>query len=654
MNHLIRARATDRDKDFEAHEARYFQSEKQRMDVFQASLYNFQREFQEEDDVQSAGERGRVKDFDDAMANFKGAFVNNIRRQEERYNEAEARHEETFRRSNAVREAIFSQKQQGRADAFKSAEEARAKSAEWNTAARRTILLEGRQKMKDACVSLDALLTDQLRRILDTQEKDFLANEHRRDELVRKTWGKTKDAPETSLTSASLTAGTQGADLLQMTMPPRGRSLSRSRSRSRSRSLSPPSTESFHEMPPPPPPPDISSYVPESTDMPETMTVLGSVGSVSSTRSSSCDSSRSRSLAVDASSSWSKPQTKISSFLIDSEGSGNGGSARTMEDVFIKGFLAAQHQRQEVFMQEEEGREHRFQEAEAEREGAEPKRSEAFDLKVDGWSKRFQKLLESHDERFRGQEEARSEENRPRHAAFETALEQFFQAFETSLSHTIKQAEVEEACEDLLAERLKRMTSALYRRQANQLSAAREYRRNRFTMAQQRRDTELGIHRPAFCGTDKEMPTPLIVEVIESQWSSEHRVSHHHELIETFTPLALFQGIREMYLHAPLPVARFDDTDSELTELPQELTIANLQRWHDAVFERSETRRAEFFEREMQRRRHIFKASEAKRVAEFDKAQRARAEAVDEAEDRRDAAFQEAQQRRERSFQAAE
>ncbi|KAG6903826.1 hypothetical protein DXG01_014641, partial [Tephrocybe rancida] len=129
MNHLIRARATDRDRDFEAHEARYFQSEKQRMDVFQASLYNFQREFQEEDDVQSAGERGRVKHFDDAMASFKGAFVNNIRRQEERYNEADAQHEETFRRTNAVREAIFSQGQQGRADAFKSAEEARAESA---------------------------------------------------------------------------------------------------------------------------------------------------------------------------------------------------------------------------------------------------------------------------------------------------------------------------------------------------------------------------------------------------------------------------------------------------------------------------------------------------------------------------------------------
>ncbi|KAG6913370.1 hypothetical protein DXG01_007303, partial [Tephrocybe rancida] len=336
----------------------------------------------------------------------------------------------------------------------------------------------------------------------------------------------------------------------------------------------------------------------------------------------------------------------------DSEGSGNGGSARTTEDVFIKGFLAAQHQRQEVFMQEEEAREHRFQEAEAEREGAEPKRREAFDLKVDGWSKRFQKLLESHDERFRGQEDARSEENRPRHAAFETALEQFFQAFETSLSHTIKQAEVEEGCEDLLAERLKRMTSALYRRQANQLSAARDYRRNQFTMAQQRRDSELGMRRSAFCVTDKEMPTPPIVEFIQLERCSEHRA--HHGLIETFTPLVLFQGPRKMYLQAPLPVARFDDTDSELTGLPQELTIANLQRWHDAVFERSETRRAEFFEREMQRRRHIFKTSEAKRVAGFDKAQRARAEAVDEAEDRRDAAFQEAQQRRERSFQAAE
>ncbi|KAG6912808.1 hypothetical protein DXG01_012000, partial [Tephrocybe rancida] len=406
-------------------------------------------------------------------------------------------------------------------------------------------------------------------------------------------------------------------------------------------------------MPPPPPPPDIFSYVPESTDIPETMTVLGSVGSAPSTRSSSCDSSRSRSLAVYASSSWSKPQTKISSFLIDSEGSGNGGSARTMEDVFIKGFLAAQHQRQEVFMQEEEGREHRFQEAEAEREGAEPKRSEAFDLKVDGWSKRFQKLLESHDEQFRGQEEARSEENRPRNAAFKIAQEQFLEAFDTSFSHTIKQAEVEEACEDLLAERLKRMTSALYRRQANQLSAARDYRRNRFTMAQQRRDTELGIHRPAFCGTDKEMPTPPIYELVLAGQSSEHRV-RHQELVETFTPLALFQGARKMYLHAPLPVARFDDTDSELTGLPQELTIANLQRWHHAVFERSETRRAKFFDREMQRRRHIFKTSEAKRVAEFDKAQRARAEAADEAEDRRNAAFQEAQQRRERSFQAAE
>ncbi|KAG6906048.1 hypothetical protein DXG01_016137 [Tephrocybe rancida] len=648
MNHSTRAKSTDRDKAFEAFEARYFRSEERRMDTFQPSLYKFQREFQEEDDAQSAGECGRVKNFDDSMASFKRTFVNNIRRQEERYNGADTEREETFRRSNAVREVIFSQGQQGRADAFKSAEEARAKSAEWNAAARRTILLDGRQKMKDTCISLDALLTDQFHRILDTQEENFLANERRRDELVRTTLGKTEDAHEP--------ARTQSADLLQMAMAPRGRSSSRSRSRSRSRSLSP-STESFHGMPPPPSPPsplDISSYVLEYTD--KTMSVPGSVGSVRPTRSSSCDSSRSRSQTVPAPSSWSRPQTMVASPLSNSKGSGSGGSARNIEDVFIKGFLAVQEQRQEVFIQEEEGREHRFWAAEVERGEAEWKRSKAFDLKVDGWSKRFEKMLESYDERFRGQEEARSEENRPRNAAFKFAQEQFFQAFLTSLSHTEKQAEVEEECEKLLAERLKGMTSALYRKQANQLSAARDGRRNRFTMAQQRRDTELGVHRPAFCITTRSAESEWsLPAALEWPWSKPPlRDEIQPPPPDIFTPSSLFYG--GMYLQEPLllPPREFDDIDSELIEPPQELTIANLQRWHHAVFERSEARRAELFERETQRRRHTFKTNEAKRVAEFDKAQRARAETVDEAEDYRDAAFQEAQQRRERSFQAAE
>ncbi|KAG6838812.1 hypothetical protein C0991_008234, partial [Blastosporella zonata] len=142
----------------EEHDGRYTRSEEQRKDIFQASLYEFQREFREEEEAQSLGEHSRRKEFDTAMTNFKGIFLQGLAHRNELYKEADTHHEDTFSKANAEREAVFSQGQQGRADAFKYDQEARAKSSEWNSTARRTLLQKGHRRLEDTCTAIEAAL----------------------------------------------------------------------------------------------------------------------------------------------------------------------------------------------------------------------------------------------------------------------------------------------------------------------------------------------------------------------------------------------------------------------------------------------------------------------------------------------------------------
>ncbi|KAG6907483.1 hypothetical protein DXG01_008773 [Tephrocybe rancida] len=672
----------------EAQEAQYLRSEERRTDAFQTSLRHFQQEFQEEVEIQSAGERGREKDFDHAMARFKNVFVKNLMCQDERYNECNALHEETFQESDAAREAVFAQGQQDRADAFRVEEEARAKSTDWSTAARRTLLIGSRQRIQDTCASLAAFLTDQsaLDKMLIRQEDDFLADERRRDEIARKNvsiqipfymtkpfvtfsiieLAETKDAPYAPLTTTLQPVLTQGAEfsvIATMSLSPRTRSTrSQSRNRSRSGSTSPDTST-----------PSLLPHVQNVSGDLETLAMPVPIVRHEPSIDSSFYSRQPSHHVMHAPFSGPLPEpefkTADSNSLSKSEGSScmYRNSTRLTEDVFSKRFMVTQHERQATFLQEEQEREHRFQAAEAEREEAEHARSKGFNLKLNDWLKRFQKQLESHDEHFRGREEARSERNRQRDATFELAQEQRYQRFDMSISYVKEQAELEEKYEDLLAERLKSMTSALWTRQENQINAIWTDRRARFDMAQQRRSLAPGLSA-----------SPVGMQYLQScsqpEGSDENRqfdksprgfymyrgaappVGMPIRSISPgigFAPTALLRGGAN--LHEALPVVASENTDTvQLVELRQELTFVNLQRMHQAVFEKSEARREDLFEREIRRRRQIFKSSASKRGIEFVKAQRRRSETFEEAEDYCAAAFQEAQQGRERLFQGAE
>ncbi|KAG6855522.1 hypothetical protein H0H87_001596 [Tephrocybe sp. NHM501043] len=171
--------------------------------------------------------------------------------------------------------------------------------------------------------------------------------------------------------------------------------------------------------------------------------------------------------------------------------------AGVAEDPLDRLFQAAQNQRQNIFLDAEKDWDHRFQLAEVERDGAEPERAKVFDQKAADWSRRAKRLLESHDERFHAREEARSDQDSRRDAAFEAAQEQRAQAFDMSLTHIEKQAITEENLEDLIVERQKRAILALLDKQMAQLNAAKDDRRCRFALAQQRRNADLGVDAQA-------------------------------------------------------------------------------------------------------------------------------------------------------------
>ncbi|KAG6855523.1 hypothetical protein H0H87_001597 [Tephrocybe sp. NHM501043] len=176
----INQRASD------AHDSRYMRSEEQRRDAFQANMFEFQRETQAEEEAQASGEHLREKEFDHMVANFKSVFLQALSRRNDLYKEADMHHEDIFWKADAAREALFSQGQQGRADSFRSDQEAWTKSSEWNSTIRRALLFEGRQRAKDICAALNAVLVEQFNQLMKSQEDEFLADERRRDDLVTK------------------------------------------------------------------------------------------------------------------------------------------------------------------------------------------------------------------------------------------------------------------------------------------------------------------------------------------------------------------------------------------------------------------------------------------------------------------------------------
>lgn len=161
-------------------------SEVQRDDTFRQSLYEFQQEFSEEERGQAAGEQGRGKEFDEMMAKHHDAFETNERRREGLFREADARQEENFQKNEADRKIVFSEGQSSRAAAFENGQAGRAKRSEWYSAARQTLLLQGRQARKDACSAIEDAFTDQLNKLLRTQEDCFVLDELRRDSIVKK------------------------------------------------------------------------------------------------------------------------------------------------------------------------------------------------------------------------------------------------------------------------------------------------------------------------------------------------------------------------------------------------------------------------------------------------------------------------------------
>ncbi|KAG6907488.1 hypothetical protein DXG01_008778 [Tephrocybe rancida] len=590
-------------------------SEKDRDDIFQVNLYDFQQQYSQEAKAQSVGERARSEDFDQLINRYEDILGTALQRRQDLYVEVDARQEEVYKSTEAMRETTFKDAQKERAEMFKKDQELRLQRSEWHSAAREILIQKARQKWNEGCAALDATLAAQVNALLSCQEDEFLVDEQRRDKLVEKLSQAGKKQEIFASRDANITA--QFPVMTRPVSPYRSPSRSPARPYSkemvipdRMRSPSPgrPPTGRVYS-----PPPHVMFHNRSPSRMNQPPPIL-------------------------IQTSYSPSRSRGFSRYHSASGRPNGKDARE-SGSYDQEFTSAEQARQRIFSEEEHRRDDRFQAAEDEREGAEAERSRVYEDKEKMWSTKSRVMLQTHEVHYTGREAARAEGETRQDAIFKATQERRSQIFSMLLSHIEKQAEAEGALEEDLAEYQKTAIEAHYKKQSIQLQNAMDDRRYRFRKAQTRRDNDLSPQVQPSKNRHQHFPREV---------RASFPGSRPHKGIEAAD--SLFEGGTN--IQTARPIARSGDPVIQM--LHQELVFTNRQENHQRLFEKSQQRREKMFEKAVQERRHAFRISEAKRVEKFEKAQRHRKDTFSQQEDVQETAFQEAQQRREKSFQDAE
>ncbi|KAH0578520.1 hypothetical protein H2248_003670 [Termitomyces sp. 'cryptogamus'] len=654
-------------------EKEYTLSEAQRDNIFQESLRDFQRKFEAEEEVRSAGEQTREDKFNCMITDLGAIFLKNQLRRQELYYKTDALQEERFQKADAAREAVFAQGQTDRARAFEIDQEMR-KRTEWYNAAREGLVGDGRQRLKDKCVALDAALMNQFERLMKSQ----------------------KVVPRNSQAAVTVEPvypwriHTSSSSLPLPVSPSRNSFPTRVTDTSIQPALDP-----------------DDDGIPSFVDPPQSLSLEWTLPTSPVLLRDPFDSPSVQSpfdLSIHSTSTESHDQQEESLHSLieqsNSEESTNE-SDQVVDNNHYTSFTHSQNQRQETFLKDESEREHRFHASEATRDNRESQHSDAFKQKLKHWSRKSLQLKRSQARQFHGREEERSRGNDRRSTAFKTAQEQHSQVFDMSLSYITKQAEAEADLEEVWFKCQKGMLLALYKSQANQLADASHRQLTSSYAAMLSTWLLDSIERvmgrlSMYEDQDHEGPERVAVPLGEynfispeacefdsfpgtSHWVSSESVRWGPRLrrIDSFTPSAISRAGTLVQDALSIPHIAIPGRDYGASFSPSALfragafvqnalpippiavsansnTPQRIGEQRNREFEESQKLRAKAFEEGANERDRIYIINEAKRGDEFVKAQQKRKEGFDEAEESRESEFQDAQECRESEFQANE
>ncbi|KAG6894562.1 hypothetical protein C0992_005591 [Termitomyces sp. T32_za158] len=538
-------------------------------DTFQESLRDFQLKFEEEETARSVGERGRLNEFDRTMTNFHDIFLKNHRRRQKLYEKADALQEKRFQKADAARDALFVQGQQDRAQACKIEEEMCGKQAEWHSTTRKELFSDGRQKLAQRCDALNTALVEQFDRLMEKQKE--------MDKVAEKQLNH-QDTP--------------------LPLPP-------DRSSGPVNAQSPMSIKSNDQL--------------DTTQSPSSS--MKSLSSASSSHNLESLNPYTHPTSAES------DQQKQSLHMVEQGNPEGNTKTDGGKDIFQPYFLSCQEQRQETFLQDENGRDCRFRASEAARDTGELKRSTIFDQKMNQWSRKSQV------EQILGREEERFRREIWRSIAFQNAENQHWTAFKISMVAIIRQADAEEDLEEIYFKRQEDMLLLLYKCLAIQLHQRTE---------DQPEEDQFDYRGPMLEAVSSASSS-------SSSSSSEQQAYSPEGSSEGFTVRAIFKG---PFIQKALPVPKVADNEQRNMHKHQGHFI-DLKRVQE-VFDCSQELRAGAFQRGAKERNYTFTINEARREAEFLKVQQKRKELFDEAEDLRETVFEKAQRQRESEFQTNE
>ncbi|KAG5635016.1 hypothetical protein H0H81_012697 [Sphagnurus paluster] len=573
------------------------------------------------------------------------------------FREEDVRREDIYRKNDAAREVLFFQAQDRRAAAFRKGEDIRGERAAWYTAARKTLLLQGRQARKDTCAAIDASLEAQIGKFLKTQEELFVRAERTRDTLISMLLNDgitdrskmnalealrrpgtrlhnptTPTSIEISIFPASSAASSysQSPSLATMTrIGSRSTFFDRAQGHSshtqkQSRSPSPETEDGPLDIPslsPPDLPPN-----PETRDAPRQDPELAEIQEASGQAGAPVDIAR----------------------IVDTAERGRSEQSRNFKDSLVGRFATTQQQREQVFRTLLLSLETRFQAAEALRDAAETQRTKMFERWERERERIVRSMIDAYGKCFENKENSRAVKGTRWWQVFDVTQEHHSQVFDISLSEVENQVDVEDNLEDDLVIQMKNARVSLSARQMARVDAAREDQLNRFKEAQRRRDADLlGSSSVSSLSVSlrKRRPPAYINPTTREEPHNRTKIPLSDSLIRPKGSSTLFRGAS---VNDPLPIPSPIDSPTA-DELPQD-SLEDFRR----SFERSQARWEEEFDKEMRRRRLLFRMNETKRQIAFERAQRERKLTFMETEKQNDFNFREALSLWDTAFQTAE
>ncbi|KAG6887496.1 hypothetical protein C0992_012042 [Termitomyces sp. T32_za158] len=646
----------------------YMLCEARRDKAFQSFQTQSGQEFLKAEKAQVCAERGREEAFDRKITDFKVIFDANQQRRERLYLEADRHLEEIFQSNDNRREIAFQVGQTSRAAMYEKEEATRVQLVEWFRETRATILLEGRQAREKICSDADTAIGMECESLLRAQEDIFLQKERERDTVIQDILAAQTANLSSDDVLGSVAQGISSRPLPATThVPPHAVSESVVLANPALAADEYPEVDlqSASESHPP----LLRHFTPPTVVIPP--------------------------IVLPQMSARQQKRDDIPELGKGFEVSQNDNPIPELQ----KGFEASQRRRSQDFAYEEELREERFEAAESERDRAESERSRLFDEQVSQWQDIFHDMLDMQEDHYSSKEENRADMAYRRTESFRIAQERHDQALSMSIYDIEKRIQIEDSLEEFLDKKLKHRVEATAEGQNDRLKAAADDQQTRFSTAQFRRQTQLGITSPSPILNQE--PPMVLVSPSKTRAASTRRQSeisrysypgvsegsadssygrparHRRRRSESeysypvvsedgrsATPLspvrarvpitsgfdvnALFEGAG---ISDPLPIPKPSITIQR--EIEQVSSFETIPRY-ETLFKQSQSHREEVFQRGMERRHLAFSMNEQRRAFDFEKQQRSRQAAFEGSEDKRERSFNEEQREHEVSFWVAE